>query len=50
MEEKTIKLELLIDEVNIILNALSNRPYSEVAETINKIRNQGNAQITSEND
>jgi hypothetical protein len=40
-----IKLELTVDEVNIILNALSNRPYGEVAELIVKIRNEGEKQL-----
>lgn len=40
-----IKLEFTVDEVNVILNALANRPYGEVAELIGKIQAQGNEQI-----
>ena len=42
-----IKLELTVEETNIILNALSGRPYVEVAELISKIRTQGEEQLTS---
>ena len=43
---ENIKLELSVDEINIILNALSNRPYVEVAELISKIQNEGNKQLS----
>ena len=41
-----IKLNLTVDEVNIILNALSSRPYVEVAELIGKIQTEGEKQLT----
>lgn len=44
-----IKLELSLEEVNIVLNALSTRPYMEVAELIGKIQTQGNEQIEAGN-
>ena len=40
-----IKLELTVDEVNVVLNALAGRPYSEVAELIGKIHNEGEKQL-----
>ena len=44
-----IKFELSVDEVNIILNALSTRPYIEVVELIEKIKSTGNNQLIKEN-
>ena len=43
-----IKLDLTLDEVNIVLNALSNRPYIEVAELVGKIKTVGENQIKAE--
>lgn len=43
-----IKLELTVDEVNIILNALANRLYGEVAELIGKIKTEGEKQLAKE--
>lgn len=43
-----IELKLTIDEVNVILNALSVRPYVEVAELIAKIKTDGEKQIAVE--
>ena len=45
-----IELNLTVDEINIILNALANRPYGEVAELIGKIHNEGEKQLISENE
>ena len=42
-----INLQLTLEETNIILNALSNRPYIEVAELIGKIKTQGEKQCQS---
>ena len=36
-----IKLNLTVEEVNFILNVLAERPYKEVAELIEKIKQQG---------
>ena len=44
---ENIKIELSIDELNLILNALSNRPYIEVYELIGKLQTEGNKQIES---
>ncbi len=45
MNECIINLELSVEETNIILNALSQRPYFEVSELIEKIRFAGEKQI-----
>ena len=39
-----INLKLSVEDVNIILNALVNRPYIEVAELIAKIKTEGDKQ------
>ena len=44
-----INLELNLKEVNIILNALSTRPYVEVAQLIENIQKQGNEQMIENN-
>jgi hypothetical protein len=40
-----IKLELTLEETNLILNALSNRPYIEVVELVGKIQTEGEKQL-----
>ena len=45
-----IKLELKLEEVNIILDSLSQMPYKQVFQLINKIQEQGNEQIKDDND
>ena len=40
-----MKLELTINEVNIIMQALGNAPYAQVAELIQKIREQAQPQV-----
>ena len=40
-----MKLDLTIAEVNIIMQALGNAPYVQVAELIQKIREQAQSQI-----
>ena len=42
---ENIKLDLSIKETNIILNALSSRPYVEVCDLISKIQTEGNKQL-----
>jgi hypothetical protein len=41
---KMIKLELSIDEVNIILRTLGKHPFDEVVMLISKIKDQGEPQ------
>ena len=38
-------LDLTINEINIILQALGNAPYASVCELIEKIRTQAQAQV-----
>ena len=47
MNEIVIKLTL--EEVNYILNVLSEKPYKEVFTLIAKIQEQGNKQIKDDN-
>ena len=46
-----IELKLTIEQVNVVLNALAQRPYFEVAELIELIRIDGEKQLKiSENE
>lgn len=40
-----IKLELTIDECNMILRVLGKHPFEEVVSVINKIKSQGEPQV-----
>jgi hypothetical protein len=40
-----IKLELSVDEVNIILRSLGKHPFEEIAMLISKIKQQGEPQV-----
>ena len=42
-----MKLELTIVEVNTIMQALGNAPYVQVAELIQKIREQAQPQVAA---
>jgi len=42
-----MKLELTVNEVNIIMQALGNAPYVQVAELIQKIREQAQPQVAA---
>jgi hypothetical protein len=41
MELKMIKLELTLEEVNVILGSLGKMPYEVVASVITKVQDQG---------
>ena len=43
-----IKLELEVNEVNVILKALTERPFYEVYELINKIQFAGESQLKAQ--
>ena len=43
-----MKLELTIEQINIILNALGNAPYIQVSALIAEIQKQGQEQLSSE--
>ena len=40
-----MKLDLTIQEINMILQALGNAPYAQVFELVQKIREQAQSQI-----
>ena len=40
-----MKLELTINDVNVIMQALGNAPYAQVFELVEKIRTQAQAQV-----
>jgi hypothetical protein len=40
-----IKLTLTVEEINIVLNALANRPYGEVHQLIGKIQSDAEKQM-----
>ena len=44
-----LKLDLTLDEVNLILKALGNLPFSEVYQLVAKINDQANNQLTDQN-
>lgn len=43
-----MKLDLTINEVNLILQALGNAPYAQVFELVQKIREQAQGQIATQ--
>ena len=45
---KTINLPLTINEVNVIIKALSERPFREVYELVGKIHQYSRSQLTSD--
>jgi hypothetical protein len=42
-----IKLELSVDECNMILRVLGKHPFEEVVSVINKIKQQGEPQVAA---
>ena len=42
-----IKLELTVDECNMILRVLGKHPFEEVVAVINKIKAQGEPQVAA---
>jgi hypothetical protein len=42
-----IKLELTVDEVNVILRSLGKHPFDEIAQLIVKIKQQGDPQAVA---
>ena len=45
VEQKVISIELPIAAWNIVMNALGGRPYAEVAEVIQSIREQAESKL-----
>jgi hypothetical protein len=48
-DNKTIQLELTIDEINLILEALGNEPFIKVHQLIAKIQQQASKQLQADN-
>ncbi|HTL83245.1 MAG TPA: hypothetical protein VL651_16135 [Bacteroidia bacterium] len=46
---KNINLNLNVTELNVVLRALSNLPYNQVNELIEKLQQQGRAQLENGN-
>lgn len=46
--DQTIKLEVTVNETNAILRLLGKQPYDEVAELIQKIKQQGESQLEAQ--
>jgi hypothetical protein len=40
-----MKLDLSLNEINVIMQALGNMPYAQVFELVEKIRTQAQAQV-----
>ena len=47
MNDAIIKLELSIEEVNMILRVLGKHPFEEVVAVINKVKTQGDPQVVA---
>lgn len=45
MENKTLTVTLTVNEWNVVLNALGQRPFAEVANVIQLINDQAKAQL-----
>jgi hypothetical protein len=43
--DKSVTIELPVAELNVVMMALANRPFGEVAELITKIRQQAENQL-----
>lgn len=45
--EPTLTINLTVNEVNVILRSLGKHPFEEIAQLIQNIKEQGEAQLTS---
>ena len=43
-----IKLKLTVEQVNIVLNALAQRPYGEVVDLVDLIKTEGDKQLNEQ--
>jgi hypothetical protein len=48
VEQKVISIELPVAAWNIVMNALGNRPYAEVADVISAIKQQAESKLKVE--
>ena len=46
MEENLLSIELTVAEINVILRSLGKHPFEEIAALIQKIKQQGEVQLT----
>lgn len=44
-QDVAIKIDLTVNEVNVILRSLGKHPFEEIAALIQKIKTQGEAQL-----
>jgi len=44
-QDVVVKLELNVNEVNVILRSLGKHPFEEIAVLIQKIKSQGDSQL-----
>jgi hypothetical protein len=44
-QDAVLKLELTVNEINVILRSLGKHPFEEIAALIQKIKNQGETQL-----
>ena len=44
----SLKIELEVDEVNLVLRSLGKHPFDEIANLINKIKSQGEKQLAEQ--
>ncbi|MCE2839697.1 MAG: hypothetical protein LW834_22590 [Cyanobium sp. 49614_E6] len=48
MDETTITLELSVDDINLILEALGERPFKSVYGLVSRLQSQARAQLRTE--
>ena len=47
MEDKMVAIELTVAEWNVVMNAIGQRPYMEVAGLITKVKSQADEQLAA---
>ncbi|MFN7897526.1 MAG: hypothetical protein ACK5Q6_15490 [Cyanobacteriota bacterium] len=48
MDETTLSLELSVDDINLILEALGERPFKSVYGLVSRLQSQARAQLRTE--
>jgi len=48
MSETTLRLELSVDDINVILEALGERPFKSVYGLVSRLQSQARAQLEPE--
>lgn len=49
-QTQSIKLEVNLEDVNLMLASLAKQPYEAVFRTVEKVRNQAEKQVNSSSD